>query len=186
MNTSFGLDAVALGLVASAIGGAEFVSAIVCGGICGPYRKMADGGRRPGVGGRSRICCLPFFGRTALLGTVGLVALCFLSFELAIVAALPLITEIAPNARATLLSLGVAGFSLGRAAGSFTGPALYANFGFGATSLGFGGRFCRMCDLVFLGARTTARGCFRRERTNITILRLKVSLVSAKRLWRVC
>jgi predicted MFS family arabinose efflux permease len=46
-----------------------------------------------------------------------------------------LITEIAPNVRATLLSLGVAGFSLGRTLGSITGPVLYGGYGFAVTCM---------------------------------------------------
>jgi predicted MFS family arabinose efflux permease len=56
-------------------------------------------------------------------------------FELTVVAALPLVSEIAPKARATLLSLGVAGFSLGRALGSFIGPTTYDTYGFAVTSI---------------------------------------------------
>lgn len=137
MNASFGLDPLALGLVASAIGGAEFASELFVAVFVdriGKWRMVAGSLVMGGIA----YVALAFFGTSALAGTIGLVAV-FFAFELAVVAALPLMTEIAPNARATLLSLGVAGFTLGRAGGSFTGPALYLNFGFLATSLASAG-----------------------------------------------
>ncbi len=133
MNTRFGLDALAMGGVGAAIGGAEFAAQLSVAAIVdriGKWRMVAGGL----VFGGIAYLALPFMNANALWGTSGLV-LVFFMFELAIVAALPLITQIAPNARATLLSLGVAGFSLGRAMGSFIGPAVYENFGFGAVSL---------------------------------------------------
>lgn len=133
MNSSFGMDAVALGLVASAIGGAEFASQLTVAIFVdriGKWRMVAGG---LVLGGLAYLA-LPFLGANSVLGTSGLV-LVFFMFELTIVAAIPLMTEIAPNARATLLSLGVAGFALGRTVGSFAGPTLYTNFGFVVTSL---------------------------------------------------
>jgi AAHS family 4-hydroxybenzoate transporter-like MFS transporter len=133
MNSSFGLDAVALGLVAAAIGGAEFASQLCVAAFVdriGKWRMVAGGL----VLGALAYFSLPLLGTSALVGTAGLVLVYFM-FELTIVSALPLITEIAPSVRATLLSLGVAGFSLGRTLGSFTGPSLYGNFGFGAVCI---------------------------------------------------
>jgi len=133
MHDSFGLDAVAVGLVAAAIGGAEFASQVTVAAFVdrvGKWRMVAGGLVLGGIA----YLALPFLGMNSTLGTSGLVFAYFM-FELTIVAAIPLITEIAPNARATLLSLGVAGFALGRTVGSFAGPALYSNFGFGVTSL---------------------------------------------------
>lgn len=134
MNQSFGLDAVALGLVASAIGGAEFFAELFAAAFVDRVGKWRMVGASLVLSFVSYIL-LPLIGRNAILGTVGLVT-AFFMFELAVVAALPLVTEIAPNVRATLLSLGVAGFSLGRAAGSFIGPALYTHFGFSVMSFG--------------------------------------------------
>jgi predicted MFS family arabinose efflux permease len=47
------------------------------------------------------------------------------TFEFGIVSLLPLATELAPEARATLLSLTVTAFSLGRIAGATTGGWLW-------------------------------------------------------------
>ena len=48
------------------------------------------------------------------------------------VAAIPLVTEAVPTARATLLSLNVGAFALGRTIGSFAGPLVYSAAGFRA------------------------------------------------------
>ncbi len=151
MNSSFHLDAVALGFVASAIGGSELAGELVAAGFVdrvGKWRMVAGS---LVLGGASYLL-LPLLGGNAILGTIGLV-LAFFSFELAVVAALPLMTEIAPKVRATLLSLSVAGFSLGRATGSFVGPTLYANFGFGTTSLVSAGGILVACVIWFLFVR---------------------------------
>ncbi len=132
MNSTFGLDAVALGAVAAAIGGAEFIAQMAVALFVDRFGKwkMVAGGLALGA---LAYLALPFLGMNVWSSGAGIV-LTFFAFELSIVAALPLMTEIAPSARATLLSLGVASFSLGRAAGSFVGPAVYAQYGFGATS----------------------------------------------------
>ncbi len=133
MNDRFGLDPLALGFVAAAIGGAELSSELVAAGFVdrvGKWRMVLGST----LLGSAAYLALPWLGTSALWGTAGLVAVYFM-FELAVVAALPLMSEVAPNVRATLLSLGTASFSLGRAVGSFTGPALYVNLGFTLTSL---------------------------------------------------
>lgn len=55
----------------------------------------------------------------------------YLSFEFALVSSLPLLSEILPKARATLMGLAMAFFSLGRAVGAIAGVPLY-EIGFGA------------------------------------------------------
>ncbi|OQY79518.1 MAG: hypothetical protein B6D41_22515 [Chloroflexi bacterium UTCFX4] len=151
LNRAFGMDAVALGIVAAAIGGAEFVAQMMVALFVDRIGKwkMVAGGLVLGVGA---YLLLPFLGATAWSGGAGVV-LTFFAFELTIVAALPLITEIAPNARATLLSLGVAGFSLGRAAGSFIGPLVYARFGFGVASFVSASGILLACVIWFMFVR---------------------------------
>jgi len=156
MHTSFGLDAIALGFIGSAIGGAEFAAQMVVALFVDRMGKWKMVGGSLVLGGVAYLA-LAFLGGSVLLGTIGLVA-AFLMFELAIVAALPLITEIAPNARATLLSMGVAGFSFGRAAGSFAGPALYVNYGFGVTSLIAAAGILVACVIWFIFVREKHQG----------------------------
>lgn len=158
MHESFGLDPLALGAVAAAIGGAELSSELFAAGFVdrvGKWRMVAGSLILGGLG----YLALPFFGSSAQLGTVGLV-LTYFMFELGVVAALPIVSELAPLARATLLSLGVGSFSLGRALGSFTGPLLYANGGFTAATLasaaGVGLALCIW--LVFVREHGIGRG----------------------------
>ena len=59
----------------------------------------------------------------------------YLSFEFTLVSSIPLMTEILPGARATLMSFNVAALSLGRALGAPLAPLLYG-FGFLAVAAG--------------------------------------------------
>lgn len=133
MEKTFALDAIALGGVAAAIGAADlsgelFATAFV--DKIGKHRVVAI----CLLLGGAAYALLPFIAKNVWLGSLGLFSVYFF-FELGIVAALPLLSELAPGARATLLSLNVAGFSLGRAVGSFTGPYLFSNFGVVANGL---------------------------------------------------
>ncbi|MGE5138076.1 MAG: MFS transporter, partial [Rudaea sp.] len=74
---------------------------------------------------------LPMIARDSVLGTLGLV-ISFFFFEISVVAAIPLVSEAVPSARATLLSLNVGAFALGRTIGSFAGPLVYSAAGFTA------------------------------------------------------
>ena len=56
-------------------------------------------------------------------------------FEFAIVSVFPLVSGILPQARGTMLSLGVAAIGLGRVIGSLVGPLIWAEFGFVANGL---------------------------------------------------
>jgi len=59
----------------------------------------------------------------------------YLSFEFTIVSSIPLMTELLPSARATLMAFNVAAMSLGRAMGAFLAPRLYG-LGFLMVALG--------------------------------------------------
>ncbi|MBI4670926.1 MAG: MFS transporter [Chloroflexi bacterium] len=130
MNQAFGLDAVALGLVASAIGGAELGAELFAAGFVDRLGKWRTVLASLIFGGLA-YALLPLLDRNAWFGTFGLMLVFFL-FELAVVAGLPLYTEIFPHARGLVLSLEVASFSLGRAVGSFVAPALFTRYGFAA------------------------------------------------------
>jgi len=67
---------------------------------------------------------LPFIGRTETGALVGLF-LFYITFEFVIVSHIPMMTEIAPRARATVMSFNLTGHSLGRALGAFLAPILY-------------------------------------------------------------
>lgn len=76
---------------------------------------------------------LPFTGGTLNLAMIGL-GFFYVTFEVLLVSALTLMSEVMPSARATILSATLAGFSVGRMTGDLIGPALF-NVGFWATCL---------------------------------------------------
>jgi len=67
---------------------------------------------------------LPLLGSSLPGALVGLFCI-FLTFEFSIVATIPLITEVLPTARATFMSLYIAGTAVGRAISDLLLPALY-------------------------------------------------------------
>jgi predicted MFS family arabinose efflux permease len=72
---------------------------------------------------------LPIIGRTASGALVGLF-LFYFTFEYVMISHIPLMTEVMPSARATLLSFNVAGHSLGRVIGALVATFIYQRFGF--------------------------------------------------------
>jgi DHA1 family inner membrane transport protein len=72
---------------------------------------------------------LPIAGRTEIGALVGLF-LFYITFEYVLVSHIPLMTEILPGARATLLSFNVTGHSLGRMIGALLSTFVYQKFGF--------------------------------------------------------
>jgi predicted MFS family arabinose efflux permease len=72
---------------------------------------------------------LPFIGRTQIGALVGLF-LFYITFEYVLVSQIPLMTEVMPEARATLMSFNVTGQSLGRTIGALLATFLYDHFGF--------------------------------------------------------
>lgn len=72
---------------------------------------------------------LPIVGRTEIGALVGLF-LFYITFEYVLVSHIPLMTEVMPNARATLLSFNVTGHSFGRMIGALVAIFVYERFGF--------------------------------------------------------
>jgi predicted MFS family arabinose efflux permease len=72
---------------------------------------------------------LPIIGRTEIGALLGLF-LFYITFEYVIVSHIPLMTEIMPKTRATLLSFNAAGHSLGRVIGALLATFVYQRFGF--------------------------------------------------------
>ena len=72
---------------------------------------------------------LPIVGTTELGALVGLF-LFYITFEYVLVSHIPLMTEVMPGARATLLSFNVTGHSLGRTIGALLATFIYQRFGF--------------------------------------------------------
>jgi predicted MFS family arabinose efflux permease len=132
MEDSFQLQIAALGLAATVIGLAELTgetSTAVLVDRIGKKRSV-----RIGVVFTSLAAlALPWLGQS-LGGALFGLFLFYLGFEFTLVSYIPVMTEVMPQARATLLAANLAAFSLGRALGALGGAWLYT-FGFGANAL---------------------------------------------------
>ncbi len=72
---------------------------------------------------------LPLIGRTEIGALVGLF-LFYITFEFVIVSHVPMMTEMVPDARATVLSFNLTGHLLGRTLGAFLATFIYQGMGF--------------------------------------------------------
>jgi predicted MFS family arabinose efflux permease len=72
---------------------------------------------------------LPFIGRTQIGALVGLFFF-YITFEYVMVSHIPLMTELVPKARATMLTLNLTGHTIGRALGALLGTFIYTRLGF--------------------------------------------------------
>ena len=70
------------------------------------------------------VLTLPWLGKTEI-GALIWLFLFYFTFEIVVVSALPLMTEIVPQARATMMALFISALSLGRAFGDVAAPQLY-------------------------------------------------------------
>jgi predicted MFS family arabinose efflux permease len=136
LEDSFGLKLAALGAAAAVIGVAEFGGeSLVVATVdrLGKIRALVIGLAANGLA----VLLLPLAGGSRLTALAGL-ALLYLTFEYTVVSLLPVMSEILPRARATLLAFYAASFSLGRAVGALFSPHLYA-LGFTAVALAAAG-----------------------------------------------
>jgi len=123
MQSSFGLQVAALGAASMVIGFAEL-------GGEGLVALITDRLGKERTIGLSLILnalwviALPWLAKSELGGFIWLFVF-YLTFEVAIVSILPLISEITPATRATMMSLFIAALSLGRALGDILAPWLY-------------------------------------------------------------
>lgn len=132
LEDSFGLKLAALGAASAVIGISEFGGeALVAATVdrLGKTKALSIGL----CGSAAAALLLPLAGRTTATALAGL-TLFYLAFEYTVVSIIPIMSEILPQARATLLAFNAAAFSLGRAAGSFVSPRLYG-LGFPAVAL---------------------------------------------------
>ena len=132
LEDSFGLKVAALGAAAAVIGAAEFGGeGLVVATVdrLGKTKALMIGL----AGNTVAALVLPLAGRTTAGALVGL-ALFYLTFEYTVVSMLPVMSEILPRARATLLAFYAASFSIGRAVGSLVSARLYG-LGFAAVAL---------------------------------------------------
>lgn len=70
------------------------------------------------------VALLPLGGQKLWLAIMGL-ALFYITFEFALISLMTLMSEVVPNARATVIAATIACFSLGRMLGALVAPGLY-------------------------------------------------------------
>jgi len=128
MEESYGLKIAAIGAAATVIGFAELAGEGVVALVVDKFGKR----RTIAVGFIITILstAIPFFIQGSLVGALIWLFIFNFSFELTLVAVIPLMTEVLPQARATLMAVFLAATSLGAAAGLFMGPRLYEAGGF--------------------------------------------------------
>jgi predicted MFS family arabinose efflux permease len=125
LEDSFGLKVIALGAATAVIGVAELGGESLVAGLVdrlGKRRSVAIGIVLNGLAGMA----LPSLGRS-LPGALAGLFLIYLTFEFTIVSAIPLMTELVPGARATVMAANVGSHSAGRALGALIGPALFTS-----------------------------------------------------------
>jgi len=124
LEATFGLSLTTLGLASTVVGlaeaAAEFGTTVVTDRL---------GKRRSVLVGllvlAASLAALPWLAQFGLAAALAGVALMMLAFEFGLVSLLPLATELAPDARATLFSLNITAFSLSRILGALIGGWLW-------------------------------------------------------------
>jgi predicted MFS family arabinose efflux permease len=131
LEETFGLSLTALGLASAVVGIAE--AAAECGATVITDRL---GKRRSVLAGllglAVSLVALPWLSRLGLAAALAGVVLMLFAFEFGVVSLIPMATELAPDARATLLSLNSAAFGLSRALAALIGGWLWQWQGAGA------------------------------------------------------
>jgi predicted MFS family arabinose efflux permease len=133
LEQSFGLNIAALGVAAMVIGFSELSGESLVASFVdrlGKPRAIALG---LAVNSMAALA-LPSLGRTEVGALVGLFFF-YLSFEFSVVSCMPMMTEVLPEARATLMAFNLAFISIGRALGAPLSTLLY-RFGFLAVTFG--------------------------------------------------
>jgi len=124
LEHGFGLQVAALGAASAVIGASELSGEGLVAGLAdriGKRRAVALGI----VANAAACLALEPLGRSLPGALLGLF-LFYITFEFALVSGIPLMSELVPGARATVLAGNMGSHSAGRALGALLGPALYA------------------------------------------------------------
>jgi MFS transporter, DHA1 family, inner membrane transport protein len=151
MESQFGLAIAALGLASMIIAVAELAAEASSAGLVDRLGKRRAVLRGLALGVVAYLL-LPPLARSlggALLG----ITLVVLTFEFAIVSMLPLVSELAPGARGTLLAVNVAAMSFGRMVGSLSGPRLWSQWGLSANAVVSAGMVLVALLILGMGVR---------------------------------
>ena len=128
LEDAFGLSISALGLASVAVGLAEATAELgttVITDRLGKRRSVLIGL----LGLAASFAILPWVSGLGLAAALTGIVLMMLTFEFGLVSLLPLVTEVAPEARASLLSLTFAALSLARILGAYIGGWLWRGEG---------------------------------------------------------
>jgi MFS transporter, DHA1 family, inner membrane transport protein len=123
MEDSFGLRITALGVASAVIGFSELGGETLVGVLVDRLGKL----RSVGIGlvlNCLAALALPTFGTSIPGALVGLF-LFYLTFEFTLVTTIPMMTEVLPGSRATLMAANVASHSFGRAIGAFIAVPIF-------------------------------------------------------------
>ena len=124
MEDSFGLRIGALGAASAVIGFSELGGETLVGILVDRLGKVRSVGLGLALNCAAALA-LPVLG-TSLIGAFVGLFLFYLTFEFTIVSTIPLMTEVLPVSRATLMATNVASHSLGRAAGAFLAAPIFS------------------------------------------------------------
>ena len=133
MEGTFNLSLTGLGLATTLIGLAELSGELTAGWSVDRF------GKRPvvalgGVVTAMLFLIIPFTSSSLATALATLVAI-FFFFEITVVGALPLLTELVPEARGAVMSMGFGAMAAGRTVGSLIGPAIWVRFGLPGNSV---------------------------------------------------
>jgi len=123
LEDAFGLQIAALGAASAVIGLSELGGE----GLVAAFVDRLGKPRAIGMGLAANCLAalaLPFLGRTEAGALIGLFFF-YITFEFTLVSIVPLMTELLPTARATLMVFNVVAFSIGRALGDLIAPRMY-------------------------------------------------------------
>lgn len=149
LERAFRADVPTIGAIVATFGIAD-----VAGEVLSMWAVDRFGKKRSLLVGFVAVACayflLPFIGASLDMAVAGLFAY-YVAFEFTIVSVWPLVSEMAPEARATIISLNASAMYVGRMAGAPLGAALFAAFGFGANGI-VAGALVAVVTLVFAAA----------------------------------
>ena len=133
MESTFSLSLTSLGFATTLIGLAEM------GGEATAGWSVDRFGKRPVVILCGLLNALTFLiiplSTGSLVNAMGVLIALFFTFEIAVVGAVPLLTELVPSARGVVMSMALGANAAGRFIGSLIGPFLWDRFGVAGNSI---------------------------------------------------
>jgi predicted MFS family arabinose efflux permease len=133
MESAFALSLTGLGLATTLIGLAELSGELTAGWSVDRF------GKRPvvmlsGLLTAVMFLIIPFSAGSLVTAMAALVGI-FFFFEIAVVGAIPLLTELVPEARGAVMSMSFGAMAAGRTIGSIVGPFVWARAGLPGNSI---------------------------------------------------